>query len=353
MAQAGTAPAISIVFPGVAFRHTLSYYPDRVIQSNPEIFDRMTALADSTRSRVLLLLERHELTVNEIRSVLQLPQSTVSRQLKALSDHEWIVSRPEGTSRRYRAAEKLDASSRKLWQLVREQIITTPAASQDARRVQAVLAHRRSKSQKFFSSAAGQWDRLRVELFGNRADLMGLLGLLDETWTVGDLGCGTGQITESIAPFVSKVIAVDDSAAMLAAARRRVASMSNVEVKSGNLESLPIEDGSLDAALLFLVLHYVPEPAAAIAEAHRTLKPGGRLLIVDMMPHDREDLLHEMGHVWRGFSEEHIASLLEAAGISGGRYHPLPPDEAAKGPTLFAATGRSSPSQPIATEERS
>jgi ubiquinone/menaquinone biosynthesis C-methylase UbiE len=152
---------------------------------------------------------------------------------------------------------------------------------------------------------------------------------------------------------VSKVIAVDDSAAMLAAARRRVASMSNVEVKSGNLESLPIEDGSLDAALLFLVLHYVPEPAAAIAEARRTLKPGGRLLIVDMMPHDREDLLHEMGHVWRGFSEEHIASLLEAAGISGGRYHPLPPDEAAKGPTLFAATGRSSVSQPIATEERS
>ncbi|MDO8502202.1 MAG: metalloregulator ArsR/SmtB family transcription factor [Gemmatimonadaceae bacterium] len=304
------------------------------------IFDRMTALADSTRSRMLLLLERHELTVNEIRSVLQLPQSTVSRHLKVLGDHDWIVSRPEGTSRRYRAAEKLDASSRKLWHLVREQVIATPAAAQDTRRVQTVLAHRRSKSQKFFSSAAGQWDRLRVELFGRRADLMGLLGLLDDTWTVGDLGCGTGQLTESLAPFVGRVIAVDDSSAMLAAARRRLTSMNNVDVRSGRLESLPIEDGSLDAALLFLVLHYVPEPAEAIAEARRVLKPGGRLLIVDMMPHDREDLLHDMGHVWRGFSEEQISSLLEAAEFSGGRYHPLPPDEAAKGPTLFAAVAR-------------
>lgn len=308
-------------------------------QSLP-IFDRMTALADSTRSRMLLLLERHELTVNEIRSVLQLPQSTVSRHLKVLGDHDWIVSHPEGTSRRYRAAEKLEASSRRLWHLVREQVMATPAAANDARRVQTVLAHRRSKSQKFFSSAAGQWDRLRVELFGRRADLMGLLGLLDDTWTVGDLGCGTGQLTESLAPFVGRVIAVDDSAAMLTAARRRLASMNNVDVRSGRLESLPIEDGSLDAALLFLVMHYVPEPAEAIGEARRALKPGGRLLIVDMMPHDREDLLHDMGHVWRGFSEEQISSLLEAAGFSGGRYHPLPPDEAAKGPTLFAAVAR-------------
>jgi ArsR family transcriptional regulator len=306
----------------------------------PELFDRMTALADSTRSRILLLLERHELTVNEFKSVLQLPQSTVSRHLKTLGDHDWIISRPEGTSRRYRAAEKLDASSRKLWSVVREQVVATSAAAQDGRRVQTILAHRRTKSQKFFSSSAGQWDRLRVELFGQRADLLGLLGLLDDSWTVGDLGCGTGQLSESLAPFVNKVIAIDDSSAMLGAARRRLAAMNNVEVKSGRLESLPVEDGSLDAALLFLVLHYVPEPEIAIREAHRALKPNGRLLIVDMMPHDREDLLHEMGHVWRGFSEEQMSALLGDSGFSSPRYQPLPPDEAAKGPGLFAAVAR-------------
>src|ERR1044071_1763168 len=134
-----------------------SYYPDIVIEQ-PDLFDRMTALADPIRSRILLLLERHELTVNEIKSVLQLPQSTVSRNLKVLTDHDWIISRPEGTSRRYRAAEKLEQASRKLWHVVREQVMSTSAAANDARRVQTVLAHRRSKSQKFFSSSAGQWD---------------------------------------------------------------------------------------------------------------------------------------------------------------------------------------------------
>jgi len=316
-----------------------------MIDHSADLFDRMTALADPLRSRILLLLEKHELTVNEIKSVLQLPQSTVSRHLKVLTDQDWIISRPEGTSRQYRAAEKMEQASRKLWHVVREQVISSSAAANDARRVQTVLAHRRSKSQKFFSSSAGQWDRLRVELFGSRADLLGLLGLLDESWTVGDLGCGTGQLTESIAPFVERVIAVDDSSAMLGAARRRLASMSNVEVKSGRLESLPIGDGSLDAALLFLALHYVPEPGRAIAEARRALKPGGRLLIVDMMPHDRDDLQHEMGHVWKGFSEEQIASLFESAGMTGARYHPLPPDEAAKGPSLFAAVARDGASQ--------
>ncbi len=289
---------------------------------------------------MLLILERHELTVNEIRSVLQLPQSTVSRHLKILGDEGWVVSRPEGTSRRYRMTEKLEPSVRRLWHLVREQVVATPAAAQDSRRVQSVLAHRRTRSQKFFSSAAGQWDRLRGELFGSRSDIMGLLGLIDESWRVGDLGCGTGQLSELMAPFAASVIAVDDSAAMIGAARKRLASFDNVAVRAGSLEALPIEDATLDVALLFLVLHYVVEPELALAEAHRVLKPGGRLIIVDMMPHDRQDLIDEMGHVWRGFSEEEVSSLLHAAGFPRGRYHPLPADESAKGPTLFTAVAR-------------
>lgn len=310
------------------------------ISQSPAIFDRMTALADTTRSRMLLVLERHELTVNEIRSVLQLPQSTISRHLKILGDEGWVVSRPEGTSRRYRMTEKLEPSVRRLWNLVREQVLATSAAAQDSRRVQTVLAHRRTRSQKFFSSAAGRWDRLRSELFGSRADIIGLLGLVDESWRVGDLGCGTGGLTEIIAPFAASVVAVDDSPAMISAARKRLASFDNVSVSPGQLESLPIEDASLDVALLFLVLHYVVEPELAIAEAHRVLKPGGRLIMVDMMPHDRQDLLDEMGHVWRGFSEADVTSLLRTAGFPSGRYHPLPADASAKGPTLFTAVAR-------------
>jgi ubiquinone/menaquinone biosynthesis C-methylase UbiE/DNA-binding transcriptional ArsR family regulator len=308
--------------------------------SSPPILERMSALSDPTRCRALLVLEKHEMTVNELRSVLQLPQSTVSRHLKTLMDNGWLVSRPEGTSRLYRMTAKLDAADRRLWQLVRDQLLSTAAAAQDARRIESVLARRRSTSQKFFSSAAGKWDRLRAELFGTRADITGLLSLLDSDWIVADLGCGTGQVSEVIAPFVARVIAVDDSAAMLAAARRRLALLDNVEVRNGALESVPVEEESVDVALVFLALHYVAEPEKAIGEAARILRRGGQLVLVDMMPHDREELIHEMGHVWRGFSEDQIADLFEAAGLSGIRYRPLPADAAARGPTLFAAVGR-------------
>jgi ubiquinone/menaquinone biosynthesis C-methylase UbiE/DNA-binding transcriptional ArsR family regulator len=307
----------------------------------PTVFDRMAALGDATRCRLLLALERRELTVGELSVALQLPQSTVSRHLKVLGDEGWVASRPEGTSRLYvMAADRLEPTARRLWALVREPVTATPAAAQDAQRLRQVLAARRTKSQEFFSSAAGQWDRLRAELFGRRADLLALLALLDESWVFGDLGCGTGQVTEALAPAVRQVIAVDDSAAMLTAAKRRLAGVENVELRRGSLEALPVADGELDAAALFLVLHYVEDPAAAVAEARRALKPGGRLLVADMVPHDRAEYRQTMGHVWPGFAREQVESWLADAGFASVKYVPIAPDPAAKGPSLFAAVGR-------------
>src|SRR5215510_4546492 len=187
----------------------------------PAILDHLSALADTTRSRILLLLERHELAVSEICGVMQLPQSTVSRHLKALADSGWVASRGEGTSNVYTMPRDLDTPARRLWLLVREQVGTSPAAIQDQRRLQTALAERRTKSQEFFSSSAGQWDRLRDELFGDRFHLSALAALANAEWTVGDLGCGTGQVSAALAPFVARVIAVDASAAMLQAARTR------------------------------------------------------------------------------------------------------------------------------------
>lgn len=303
------------------------------------IFDTMSALSDVTRCRMLLVLERHELAVSELCAVLQMPQSTVSRHLKTLGDERWVVSRADGPSRLYTmAVERLEAAEKRLWGLVREQVAASPAAAQDAQRLRSVLAERRSKSQEFFSSVAGQWDRMRGEMFGQRADLLALLALLDDQWTVGDLGCGTGQLTASLAPFVTRVIAVDESAAMLSAARKRLAGTANVGLERGRLEALPIGDGELDAAVLFLVLHYVEDPMLALVEARRVLRPGGKLLIADMTPHDREEYRQSMGHLWQGFSREQLTGWLDDAGFSSIRYQALPADSAAKGPTLFTAS---------------
>jgi ArsR family transcriptional regulator len=307
----------------------------------PAILDHLSALADTTRSRILLLLDRHALTVSELCGILQLPQSTVSRHLKALADSGWISARAEGTSNVYAMTrDDIDASARRLWALVREQVGATPGALNDQRRAQTVLAERRTKSQEFFSSSAGQWDRVRDELFGERFHLAALPAFVDSEWTVGDLGCGTGQLTAALAPFVAHVIAVDASAAMLQAARKRLHGFENVELRRGDLEALPMDDACLDAATLALVLHHVPEPDRALAEVARILKPRGRLLIVDMLPHDRESYRQQMGHVWLGFSDEHVRRILDESGFGDVRIVPLSPDPKSKGPGLFVGTAR-------------
>lgn len=305
------------------------------------IFDDLTALADATRSRMLLVLERHELTVSELCAVLQLPQSTVSRHLKTLLDAAWVSTRRDGTSRYYTLAlDDRGPATRRLWALLREQVSLTPGADQDARRLRGVLGQRQTKSQEFFASAAAQWDRLRQDLFGRASHLQALPGLLDSEWVVGDLGCGTGQVAAALAPFVKQVIAVDRSSDMLDAARRRVRDLPNVDVRRGELEALPVVDGALDAATLLLVLHHLPDPAEALAEAARVLRPGGRLLISDMLPHDRETYRQQMGHVWLGFGEDALQKLLGSAGFERIRIASMPTDPDAKGPALFVASAR-------------
>ena len=302
------------------------------------ILDHMSALADPTRCRMLLLLEKHELTVSDLCSVLQMPQSSVSRHLKTLADDGWVTSRRDGTSRFYSMpVDDLDPAASRLWPIIRDQVTGTPAAGHDDRRLRSVVARRRVKSQEFFASAAGGWDRLRGDLFGDNFYLWAVLGLIDPTLVVGDIGCGTGQLTTTIAPHVRRVVAVDGSRDMLEASRKRMQDLPNVDLRQGELESLPIQDEELDAAMLSLVLHYAPDPARTLDEVARVLRPGGRLLIVDMLPHEREEYQQQMGHVWLGFSEKQISRLAVGAGFGEVRIRALPVDPDAAGPALFAA----------------
>src|SRR5688572_31162036 len=227
---------------------------------NPAVVDQLSVLSDAIRVRMLSILEGRELTVSELCDVVQLPQSTVSRHLKTLLDGDWVASRRDGTRRLYTLPlADVDPSAKRLWQVVREQVTSTAASSDDDRRLKQILERRKTQSEAFFSSAAGQWDRLREELFGATSHLRALAGLLDGDLVIGDLGCGTGKVSEWIAPFAGRIIAVDASREMLDAAREPLAGHAHVEVRQGSLEKLPIETGELDVALMMLVLHHLPE----------------------------------------------------------------------------------------------
>jgi ArsR family transcriptional regulator len=304
-----------------------------------QVYQHLTAVSDPIRTRLLLTLEGHELTVRELQQILQLPQSTVSRHLGVLAAAGWVTSRSAGPSNWYRmAGGALPELSRQLWQAVRPQALAARTARSDAERRATVLGARQTRSRQFFATTAGRWDRLRAEWFGHSADLAPLLGLASRDWVVADLGCGTGQLAEQLAPHVARLIAVDDSTPMLDAARERLATHGNVDLRVGSLEDLPLEDRSIDVAFLVLVLHHLPDPARALAEARRVLRAQGKVVIVDMAPHERTEYRDTMGHQWLGFGEGAIRRCCETAGLAEPTYQLIRPEPAAKGPALFVAT---------------
>ncbi len=323
--------------------------PARPIQptqpAQPEaLLGWMETLADPTRLRLLRILERHELGVVELCDVLQLPQSTVSRHLKLLLDGRWLTSRKHGTTHLYRMtpAPELDPPTRKLWQLAREQTDAWATVQQDALRLARRLRERQRgrgrDSRDFFAGTAGRWDRLRRELYGQRFTTDAMLALLPSDYVVADLGCGTGHFAAELAPRVSKVIGVDNSTAMLKAARKRTSDLPNVELHRADLESLPLAPATCDAAMLILVLTYAADPALVLAEAARILKPGGKLVVVDLLRHDRDDFRRQMGQVHPGFAPADLSQMLTSSGFASPTVRALAPEPDVKGPLLFLAT---------------
>jgi ArsR family transcriptional regulator len=307
----------------------------------PGLLKSLACLGDMARLRLLRLVAQEELSVGELARVLQLPQSTVSRHLKVLYESGWIARRSEGTASLYRMdSGALSDGARALWDVVRGQLGTSPTLSEDDHRLAEVLAERRTDSKAFFGRIVDEWDRLRQELFGKAFDCEALLSFLNPQWVVADLGCGTGSAAELLAPVVRKVIAADREPHMLEAARRRLDRFDNVEFLHEDVTDLSIGDEQLHAVIVSLVMVSVVEPQAAVREIARTLRPGGLLMIVDTVPHDRESYKHTMGHLHLGFDEQQLRQWAAAAGLSAVRYRRLRPDTSAKGPGLFVATMR-------------
>jgi len=311
---------------------TPALQPDRLLRW-------MSSLADATRLRLLALLAEHELGVSDLCDVLQLPQSTVSRHLKILADEGWAISRRQGTTNLYQVVlDELEQPQRELWLITRGQAGDWATLQQDRLRLQQLVLNKQQDAGAFFADAAEHWDNIRHELYGQAFTRDAMLGLIPSHWTVADLGCGSGALARELSPYVEHIIGIDNSKPMLAAARQRTHDLANIELRQGDLVSLPIEDASIDATLCVIVLTYVQDSAAAIREMYRVLRPGGRAVVVDLFAHNREPFRRQMGQVRSGFTTDALTEQFAAAGFRRVICRPLPPSPEATGPALLITT---------------
>ena len=319
--------------------------PDTHSISSNIVADWMNQLSDPIRLRIMRILCKEELAVGELIRVVQIPQSSGSRHLKTLSEGGWLVRRSVGPATYYRVVlDELPMAMRGVWIAIRDGLNDDAAVNGDDQRLLAILHERITDSESFFGRIAGEWDGVRNDLFGNHFTDQALLGLINPTWRVADLGCGTGNCTELLAAWVNKVIAIDRSNEMLEGARARLervgARVDHVDFVEGDLTKIPLSGGSVDAAVCMLVAHHLPNPIEALKEMRRILtdeQGGGVVLIVDMCSHRNEEYRRAMGHVHLGFNEDEITEMLHEAGFERVLVNTLRPDVNGSGPPLFAA----------------
>ncbi|OFW47472.1 MAG: hypothetical protein A3J29_17195 [Acidobacteria bacterium RIFCSPLOWO2_12_FULL_67_14b] len=275
-------------------------------------------LGDEARLRLLRVLEQDRFNVKELTGILGLAQSGVSRHLGLLKEADLVAEERDGAYSFYRLSPAVRANGKgPLWPLLAAQFeaaADSAAVKADEARLQEVLRLRRENFEH-----VGPDTRDGRQLVPGRswAAWSRALGLLLPPLEVADLGCGEGYLTVETARWARHVVAVDRSPGVLTrakalAARKR---LSNITWRKGELEQLPIPTGTMDVALLSQALHHAADPPAALAEASRILKPGGRLLILDLRPHDETWVREKLGDRWFGFSDDHLAGLLTRAGF--------------------------------------
>jgi ubiquinone/menaquinone biosynthesis C-methylase UbiE/DNA-binding transcriptional ArsR family regulator len=282
----------------------------------------LRAAAEPTRLRILSLLAEGELTVSEIVQVLGQSQPRVSRHLKLLCDAGLLDRLPEGQWVFYRLAEA--PPSERETGIARLLAALVPAGDTrialDAARLKAVKAARAEAAASYFAINAKSWDRIRSLYVDDREVEAALAKLLPDGTIPAllDIGTGTGRVLECLAGRIARGTGVDSSRDMLAVARARLAAarLSHCQVRQADMYALPMTAETFDAVTLHLVLHYADRPAAAIAEAARVLKPGGRLIVVDFAPHQVESLREQHAHRRLGFSDAEIAEWFAACGLT-------------------------------------
>lgn len=276
----------------------------------------LRALSDPTRLRIVALLERSELSVNELQEITRMGQSRISTHLGLLQDAELLESRREGKRAFYKINPHSGDSSGEFVRLAVRGARELPEHAEDELNLKRILLLRNQQAQVYFNQVAGRFDRSygpgrSWQAFGHL-----LLRILPPL-VIADLGSGEGLMSELLARRAKKVIAVDNSEKMVqfGANKARKNKLKNLEFRHGDLEAPPIEPGTIDLAILSQALHHAKNPAHAIASAYTLLRPGGQIMILDLLEHNFEQARQLHGDNFLGFTESSLHLWLEEAGF--------------------------------------
>lgn len=283
----------------------------------PSILQHLRALSDPTRLRIVALLEKDELSVNELQEITRLGQSRISTHLGLLQDAGLVQSRREGKRTFYKLESSTNVGGAgETLRLAIRGAKELPEHAGDQINLKRILHLRREQAQVYFNQVAGRFDRVygpgrSWQAFGHL-----LLRILPPL-VVADLGAGEGLLSELLARRCKRVIAVDNSEKIVAfgAAKARKNNLKNLEFRQGDLQSPPIDADSVDVVILSQALHHAAEPAKALSAAHRILKSGGQLLVLDLVQHQFEQAHQLYGDRWLGFAESQLNKWLEEAGF--------------------------------------
>jgi ArsR family transcriptional regulator len=297
--------------------------------SRPRALAGLRAAGEATRLRILALLAGGELNVKDLTQILGQSQPRISRHLKLMAEAGLITRFREGSWVFFRLAES-GAEGALAAAIVESLDPSDLTLARDRARASGVQKARAEAAQAYFKAHAGEWDKIRALHVTEKE----VEAAMDEALGEGpfnllvDLGTGTGRILELFGARAARALGFDLNHAMLAYARMKLerAALSYAQVRHGDLYNVPLPDGAADAVVLHQVLHFLDDPAAAIAEAARLLAPGGRLLVVDFAPHELEFLREQSAHRRLGFARDQLGRLLAGAGLKLARFRELKPE---------------------------
>lgn len=306
----------------------------------------LRALADETRLRILALVGQAELSVGEIARCLAMGQSRISNHLKVLREAGLVGERHEG-SYTFCRLEVGPGPAEGLWSALAPHLEGLAQREADQARLAVVLAER-SDSRAFFDRIAGDWDVIGSDFKHGTGRLAALSCLIDPGLTVADVGCGTGYLSRALARRVGRILCIDPSQAMLDQARAHLADLScDVDYRMGTMESLPVEDGAVDAAVAHMVLHHLADTRVGLDELTRIVRPGGVVVALELLPHHETWMHEQMADTRLGLDPATLEDDFRAAGMADvshemltDRYLVEPPSGRPVELPLFLVRGR-------------